>query len=201
MGAEVSGGYEWARTCPACLSRACSSQGSKNCQFTISFESGTFYEDNPSLPNGPGNIQYQGRTYFGLGFTVSGMTHGGKGIGHIGSQVNPSNPKGQWTLDQYTSSYTKQNGEFVTINGRTQQGGNAWQDIDLSGYHFATDWTNRFSRYDHPSLLADIANTYKNQSFLIKVFRKSEVCQAEFHIVQRGDSLHWGIGATGIWPR
>jgi SAM-dependent methyltransferase len=30
MGAEVSAGYERARTCPACLSRACSSQGRKN---------------------------------------------------------------------------------------------------------------------------------------------------------------------------
>lgn len=178
-----------------------SSQGSKNCQFTISFESGTFYEGNRNLPNGPGEIQYMKRAYLGLGFTVSGTTRGGGGIGRIGSEVNPSNPKGQWTLDQYTSNYSKQNGEFVTIKGRVQQGGGAWQDIDLTGYHFATDWTNRFSRYDHPALLAGVPDTYKNQAFLIKVFRGKEVCQAEFHIIQRGNEIHWGRGAQGVWPK
>jgi len=177
-----------------------SSQGSNNCQFTISFESGTFYEGNRNLSNGPGEIQYKGRTYLGLGFTVSGTTRGGGGIGRIGSQVNPDNPTGQWTLDQYTSNYAKQNGEFVTIGGRSQQGGEAWQDIDLTGFHFATNWTNRFSRYDHPSLAAGVPNTYKNQAFLIKVFRGKEVCQAEFHIIQRGDVIHWGRGGQGVWP-
>jgi hypothetical protein len=178
------------------------SKGSKNCKFTISFKSGTFYENNPNLPNGPGEVQYRGKTYFGLGFTVEGKTHGGGGIGRIGSHANPNNPKGQWTLDLYTSSYAKQNGAFVKAeDGRLQQGGEAWQDIDLTGFHFATDWTNKFSRYDHPSLLPNIPDTYKNQSFLIKVFRGNELCQAEFHIVQRGNSLHWGKGAQGKWPQ
>lgn len=178
-----------------------SSQGSKNCQFTISFESGTFYEGDRNLPNGPGEIQYKGRAYLGLGFTVSGTTRGGGGIGRIGGEVNPSNPKGQWALDQYTSNYSKQNGEFVTINGRVQQGGEAWRDIDLTGYHFATDWTNKFSRYDHPALRAGVPDTYKNQSFLIKVSRGKDVCQAEFHMIQRGNEIHWGRGAQGVWPR
>jgi hypothetical protein len=178
-----------------------SSKGSKNCRFIISFKAGTFYDNNTNLPNGPGEIQFRGRTYLGLGFTVSGTTRGGGGIGHIGSQVNPSNPKGRWTLDQYTSNYAKQNGEFVTIDSRVQQGGNAWQDIDLTGYHFATDWSNKFSRYDHPSLPANIADTYKNQSFFIKVFKGNEFCEAEFHIVQRGNTIHWGNGAQGKWPR
>lgn len=177
-----------------------SSRGSKNCRFTISFESGTFYDQNPNLPNGPGEITVNGKQFVGLGFTVSGTTRGGGGIGRIGDQVNPANPNGQWTLDQYTSNYSKQNGEFVVIDGRSQQGGEAWRDIDLKGYHFATDWTNRFSRYDHPSIRAGIADSYKNQSFLIKVHRGKETCQAEFHMVQRGNEIHWGSGAQGVWP-
>ena len=176
------------------------SRGSKNCQFTISFESGTFYDQNLGLPNGPGEITVNGKRFVGLGFTVSGTTRGGGGIGRIGAHVNPGNPKGQWTLDQFTSNYSKQNGEFVIIDGRSQQGGEAWRDIDLNGYHFATDWTNRFSRYDHPSLRAGIDDTYKNQSFLIKVYRGKETCQAEFHMVQRGNEIHWGSGAQGVWP-
>jgi hypothetical protein len=175
-------------------------RGSKNCKFTISFESGTFYENNPSLPNGPGEITVNKNRFVGLGFTVSGTTQGGGGIGRIGGQVNPANPKGQWTLDQYTSNYSKQNGEFALIDGRSQQGGESWRDIDLTGYHFATDWTNRFSRYDHPSRRAGIGGTFKNQSFLIKVHRGKETCQAEFHIVQRGNEIHWGSGAQGVWP-
>ena len=138
----------------------------------------------------------------GLGFTVSGTTRGGGGIGRIGGEVNPSNPKGEWILEQYTSSYAKQNGKFVVDEtGRGQQGGKAWPDIDLRGYYFATDWTNRFSRYDHPSLLPNVADTYKNQSFLIKVYKGNEVCQAAFHLIQRGNTIHWGRGGEGIWPK
>jgi hypothetical protein len=178
-----------------------SSEGSSNCKFTISFKSGTFYENNPDLPNGPGEIHRYGHTYFGLGFTVTGTTRGGGGIGRIGTEVNPSNPKGTWTLDQFTSNYAKQNGQFVRIAGRLQQGGPAWPDIDLTGYHSATDWTNRFTRYDHPSLLANIAHTYKNQAVGFKLSRGNQVCHAEFHIIQRGNALHWGRGGQGIWPQ
>ena len=178
-----------------------SSRGSKNCRFTVSFESGTFYEKNPNLPNGPGEVTVNGNHFLGLGFTVSGSTEGGGGIGHIGGEVNPSNPKGQWTMDQYTSNYAKQNGEFVKIEGKLQQGGPAWRDINLTGYHFATDWTNSFSRYDHPALRAGIADTYKNQSFLIKIYKGKQNCQAAFHIVQRGNEIHWGEGAEGKFPQ
>jgi hypothetical protein len=51
----------------------------------------------------------------------------------------------------------------------SDQRSTAWRDIDLTGYHFATDWTNSFSRYDHPALRAGVPDTYKNQAFLIKV--------------------------------
>jgi YD repeat-containing protein len=177
------------------------SEGSPNCSFTISFKSGTFYDNETIYPNGPGEVVQNGITYFGLGFTVEGKTKGGGGIGHIGADVNTSNPKGKWTLDQYTSNYAKQNGDFVRIDGRLQRGGDAWRDITLKGVHFATDWTNRFARYDHPSLLANVADTYKNQAFMIKVFNATEACEAEFHIVQRGNTIHWGRGGQGIWPK
>ena len=103
-------------------------------------------------------------------------------------------------MEQYTTNYSKQNDKFVVIGGRIQQGGAAWMDIDLNGYHFATSWTNRFDRYDHPALLPN-TTTFKNQAFLIKVYKGKEVCQAEFHMIQRGNTIHWGRGGQGIWPQ
>jgi hypothetical protein len=176
------------------------SEGSKNCAFTISFESGRFYNNDKTLPIGRGQIKRKSGSFFGLGFLVQGKTLTGGGIGRIGTQVNPNNPKGQWTLEQYTSSYAKQDGKFVVIEGRPQHGGPAWIDINLRGYYFATDWTNRFDRYDHPALPPN-PTTYKNQAFLIKVYKSNEVCQAAFHIIQRGNTIHWGKGGQGIWPQ
>ena len=89
----------------------------------------------------------------------------------------------------------------LVFEGRPQNGGNAWRDISLKGYYSATDWTNKFTRNDHPAVRANVPDTYKNQSFLFKVFKGREVCQASFHIVQRGNTIHWGRGAVGVWPK
>jgi hypothetical protein len=89
--------------------------------------------------------------------------------------------------------------KFVEIDGRLQTGGPAWRDINTGGIYDATS-SSTFSRYDFPSLRSN-DTTFKNQSFLIKVYNENKVCQAAFHIIQRGNAVHWGRGATGIWPQ
>lgn len=87
----------------------------------------------------------------------------------------------------------------MTINGRRQSGGEAWMDIDLKGIHSASRNNRIFSRYDHPVIRGE--ELYKNQSFFVKVSNGNKPCYAAFHIVQRGNTIHWGNGATGAWPQ
>lgn len=126
----------------------------------------------------------------------------GGGIGKIGADKNRENPNGKWTLDQWTSNFSIQNKVYVIIGGKEQKGGPATRDIDLSGIYSAPRNSENFSRYDFPSLNAnrDPDGTFKNQSFFIKVYNGRKYCQAAFHIVQRGKSIHWGRGAVGNWP-
>ena len=173
---------------------------STNCGISVSFESGTNYEGRPELPNGSSTILYQGQNLFGLGFTVKGWVTEG-GIGNIGENQNPENRAGTWTIDQWTSAWTTQNGHFAVVDGRVQNGGPPWRDIKLGVPHKASG--NSFSWYDHPS--ATGWGIYRNQAFSVSVSRGNEVCHVEFHFVQRnlgpGYTLHWGKGATGVWPR
>jgi len=67
----------------------------------VSFEQGTFYEGNGELPNGPSSVKTEGEDFFGLGFTVSGRVSGGAGVGKIGDDTNPENPKGKWMMYQF----------------------------------------------------------------------------------------------------
>ncbi|HET8669352.1 MAG TPA: hypothetical protein VFM05_01640 [Candidatus Saccharimonadales bacterium] len=165
---------------------------------TVSFKLGTFYENNSNLPNGPSNVTVDGLTYFGLGFTVSGTVRGGNGIGQIGYWQNRENPKGKWIMQQWTSSYATKNGQIMTVQRRRQAGGEAWMDLDPGGIYSAPANSNRYSRYDHPSIRGEAL--FKNQSFFIKVYKGDKVCSAAFHIVQRGNTIHWGRGAVGVWP-
>jgi YD repeat-containing protein len=177
-------------------------QGDSNtnaCTLTVSFKSGTFYEKNSNQPNGPSNVTVNGRTFFGLGFTVSGTVRGGNGIGRIGYYQNPENPKGRWIMEQWTSSYAMSKGEILTVQGRRQIGDEAWMDLDLNGIFSAPANSNKYSRYDHPSIAGEAL--FKNQSFFVKVYNGDKVCYAAFHIVQRGNTIHWGKGAVGVWPK
>jgi hypothetical protein len=135
----------------------------------------------------------------GLDLLLRGTVRGGGGIGKIGEQTNPENPNGRWTLDQWTSNYSLQNKVYVVIDNREQKGGPAWRDINLEGYDSAPRNSENFSRYDFPSLNAkrDPHGTFKNQNFFIKVYNGKKYCEAAFHIVQRGTTIHWGRGAIG----
>ena len=175
------------------------SQGnSSNCKFTVNFDDKTSYNGDPRFPNGPSSIYVtapDGTTHnlFGLGFTVSGSVTSG-GIGTIGSDSNPQNPSGTWTIDQWTSSWNQQNGHFVVIDGKVQNGGPAWRDINKNVPFKAGD--NNFSWYDHPS--GEGWGTNRFQNFTVKIYRGKEYCQADFHFIQinsgPGYELHWAEG-------
>jgi RHS repeat-associated protein len=170
-----------------------------DCTLTVSFKLGTIYENNKNWPNGVSEVNKGGIAYLGLGFTWSGTVKGGNGVGQIGYYQNPENPNGQWKMEQWTSSYATSGGEILVIQGRRQSGGQAWMDIDLNGIHSAPKNSSKFSRYDHPSIRGD--DLYKNQSFFVKVSNGNKACYAAFHIVQRGNTIHWGRGAMGMWPK
>jgi RHS repeat-associated protein len=173
-------------------------RNTRDCTLNVSFQSGTFYENNSNLPNGPSNVTFGGISFFGLGFTVSGTVRGGNGIGQIGYFQNPTNSRGKWIMEQWTSSYATSNGQIMTVQGRRQAGGQAWMDLDPKGYFSAPANSNRYSFYDHPSIRGEAL--FKNQSFFFKVYNGNKVCSVTFHIVQRGNTIHWGKGAVGVWP-
>jgi hypothetical protein len=88
-----------------------------SCSFNVSFKAGVYYEENPAYPNGATYVErthprFGQRRFYGVGFTVSGTVTGGEGIGFIGAEKNPENPNGKWHLDQWTSSYAKQDGKI-----------------------------------------------------------------------------------------
>jgi len=101
-------------------------------------------------------------------------------------------------MEQWTSSYATSNGEILTIQGRRQTGGEAWMDLDLKGIFSAPPNSKFYSRYDHTSIRGEAL--FKNQSFFVKVYNGDKACYAAFHIVQRGNTIHWGMGAVGGWP-
>ena len=89
------------------------------------------------MPNGPST--YDGN--FGLGFTVSGTVTGGGGVGKIGNDTNPDNPKGKWTMYQYVSDYIESNGQVLRDKLFEP-------DLNTKSYYGAGK--SAFSWYDHP---------------------------------------------------
>ena len=93
-------------------------QGENNgpaCGVVLTFEPGTTNKAT-GYPNGPSTINYGGPN-FGLGFTVDGWVDK-RGIGTIGVSPdtgkkvrNPQNPKGRWSLEQWTHSWIGENGK------------------------------------------------------------------------------------------
>jgi len=174
-----------------------SSKGnSKNCSFTVSFKGS--YEGNSNFPNGPSTIKWTNPDgtsvdLHGLGFTVKGSVTS-DGIGVVGDRPNPQNPTGTWTMDQWTSSWNQRDGHFVYVEGRLQNGGDAWRDINLSIPHIATG--NSFTWYDHPSGAGWGTNRFQN--FQVKVYKGTEYCEVYFHFTQLkvgpGYEIHWGEG-------
>jgi len=97
---------------------------STNCSISVSFELGTYYDNAKTLPNGP--TTFNNGSHLGLGFTVTGTAKTDGGVGKIGEDVNPQNPKGAWKIDQWTSNYATKDGAFDVIKGRTQAGRPLW---------------------------------------------------------------------------
>lgn len=120
--------------------RSLSAPKSKDCNLTVSFEQGTFYNGNGELPNGSSSTKVLGYDSFGLGFTVSGKVARG-GIGKIGDDSNPENPKGRWMIYQLTSDY-------ITASGQVQRDQSLQSDFDTRSNYDAAG--NSFSWYDHP---------------------------------------------------
>jgi RHS repeat-associated protein len=177
------------------------STGTGSCSITVSFQPGTFYGGQAEFPNGPGTIKWNGVPVFGLGFTVSGSVNGGGGIGHIGRDTNPDNPNGRWTMDQHTSNWATVNNHPMKVDDKPQMGGPAWRDISNKINFQAPKNSNNFAWYDHPGYPGNGWGVNRNQSFSVKVYKGNEYCQVEFHFVQRGSTIHWGAGATGVWPK
>ena len=137
----------------------------------------------------------QNNYLFGLGFTVSGSVTGG-GIGTIDDDTNPENPSGIWTIDQWTSSWNQRNGSFEVVDGRVQNGGPAWRDINKPIPYKASD--NNFAWYDHPS--GEGLDTTRFQNFTVKVYQGDEYCQADFHftLINRGPGYELLMGRGPI---
>lgn len=119
----------------------------KECGVVVTFKPGTTHSGT-GLPNGPSTIGHNGGPNFGLGFSVSGWVGEG-GIGTIGVNAttgnkvpNPSNPKGRWSLEQWTNSWMGENGK--TIDERK-----TFPDLPLNEAGL-TATGNTFGFYDHP---------------------------------------------------
>lgn len=156
---------------------------SKDCSISVSFEQGTSFSGDTTLKNGPG-VLGGGFPFFGLGFTVSGFAKGG--IGKIGDQVNPQNPKGSWTMDQWVWDYIQSDSGVERNDPKSRR------DISLDIAYSATD--NNFSWYDHPD--GGGSGYFRKSNFVVNVSNGKKYCQVEFHLIQQstGYEVHWGPG-------
>jgi hypothetical protein len=163
----------------------------KDCGVVVTFKPGT---TNPTtgLPNGPSTITYNGQPNFGLGFSVNGWVSGG-GIGTIGVNEktgkkvpNPQNPKGRWSLEQWTHSWIGQNGKTI-VEKQT------FPDLHLNSAGLKVDG-NTFSYYDHPGGPPPSAGFGRYDNYLIKVYSGKTVCEVGFHFIQHGNTIRWGRG-------
>lgn len=185
----VSGGSEGVLpqdTNPATLS----APKSKDCNLTVNFQVGTFYQGNGDLPNGPGEYidrsdNPEGIAIFGVGFTWEGYVASG-GIGHIGGATNPENPNGQWTMDQQVNTYLK-------IDGVVLMDSSTHRDITLQAFFDADG--NQYSRWDHPGngIPADapFKSLYRRSNFVVKVYNGNTGCRVDFHTISRFSNGVW----------
>ncbi|HJP93693.1 MAG TPA: DUF4214 domain-containing protein [Pyrinomonadaceae bacterium] len=169
-------------------------QGENNgndCGIVVNFKPGTTYPGT-NLPNGPSTLTYNGQPNFGLGFSVSGWVRGG-GIGTIGVDANtgkkvanPNNPKGRWSLEQWTNSW-------IGENGRTTVQKSTFPDLPLNEAGLKVEG-DAFGFYDHPGGPPPSANFGRFENHLIKVYSGKTVCDVKFHFIQIGNTIHWGPG-------
>ena len=144
------------------------------------------------LPNGPSTITYNGAPNFGLGFSVSGWVVSG-GIGTIGVDAgtgkkvpNPANPKGRWSLEQWTHSW-------IGKNGKTMIERKTFPDLPLNAAGL-TAQGNTFGYYDHPGGPPPSPGFARYDNYLIKVYAGNTVCEVGFHLIQIESKIRWGRG-------
>jgi hypothetical protein len=163
----------------------------KDCGVVVTFKPGTSNEST-RLPNGPSVITYNGAPNFGLGFSVTGWVGDG-GIGTIGVDAttgtkvtNPANPKGRWSLEQWTHSW-------IGDNGRTLVSRATFPDLPLNAAGL-TAQGNTFGYYDHPGGPPPSARFARYDNYLIKIYAGRTVCEVGFHVIQTGNTIVWGRG-------
>lgn len=157
----------------------------------MNFRSGT-RNKSTGLPNGPSTITYNGRPNFGLGFSVSGWVGDG-GIGTIGVDAstgkkvtNPSNPKGRWSLEQWTHSWIGDNGKALFSRA-------TFPDLPLDAAGLTVEG-NAFGYYDHLGGPPPSPGFARYDNYLIKVYAGKTVCEVGFHMIQTGNQIRWGRG-------
>ncbi len=163
----------------------------KDCGVVVTFKAGTINQAT-GFPNGPSTITYHGAPNFGLGFSVSGWVDSG-GIGTIGVDresgkkvQNPANPKGRWSLEQWTHSW-------IGANGKTLVQTTTFPDLFLNTAGLTVQ-DNTFGYYDHPGGPPPSPGLARYDNYLIKVYAGKTVCEVGFHLVQNGNSIRWGRG-------
>lgn len=127
---------------------------------------------------------------YGLGFTVYGSVAAG-GIGHIGDDPNPKDPNGAWTIQQFTSAYTKINGTVV------DKGGEAKKDFNSQSPHSVNN--NEFRWWDHPGVSTRGLNSFDGKyNFDVKAANGNKQIEVKFHVritFSNGNwSVRWGAG-------
>jgi hypothetical protein len=168
-----------------------SDNNGKDCGVVVNFKPGTSNQST-GLPNGPSTITYNGGPNFGLGFSVSGWVGNG-GIGTIGVNEKtskkvskPVNPKGRWSLEQWTNSWIGENGKTI-VQTKTFPD----RPLDAAGL---TAQGNTFGYYDHPGGPPPSLGFARYDNYLIKVYSGKTVCEVGFHMIQTGTKIRWGRG-------
>jgi hypothetical protein len=168
-----------------------SDNNGRDCGVIVTFKPGTSNKAT-GLPDGPSTITYNGAPNFGLGFSVSGWVGSG-GIGTIGVNAktgkkvqNPANPKGRWSLEQWTHSWIGENGKTVV-----QQETFSDLPLDAAGL---TAQGDTFGYYDHPGGPPPSPGFARYDNYLIKVYAGKTVCEVGFHFIQTGNKIRWGRG-------
>jgi hypothetical protein len=170
--------------------RSISAPPNKTCSLTVSFEQGTFYNGNGELPNGPSSNKTLGYDSYGLGFTISGKVASG-GIGKIGDDPNPENPKGRWKIYQLTA-------DRITANGQVIRDQELRSDLNTQSYYDASGKT--FSWYDHPGspTPGDLIKGYeRNMKFQVSAYDGRHFCSVTFSATFTFNgawSVHWKKG-------
>jgi hypothetical protein len=165
------------------------SPAGQDCNISVSLTKDTFFQDNPSYPNGPSSYKDGGANGYGLGFTVTVSDLSG-GVGNFGGGKNGiKNPDGAWTVEQLVQDKIISNG-VVTVDDH----GKSRRDSLWLAPHKIEG--NKASWWDQPGVAHHGNGGYFRQtSFRIVATNGIKSCEADFNFTmsrQRGWVIHWG---------